>query len=79
MFYPPILTIVGPKELVEQLTKPEILGKSYTITGQLYVRKRMFTLTEVVDNEEKAEEEAEAKGDSAAPSPASNNPETSAD
>lgn len=77
--YPPILTFVGPKELIEQLTKPEILGKSYTLTGQLYVKKRMFTLTEVVNNEEKAETEAAAEGDSAAPSPASNNPGTTSD
>jgi hypothetical protein len=73
------MTFVGPKELVEQLTKPEILGKSYTLTGQLYVKKRMFTLTEVVNNQEKAEEEAEAKGDSAAPPSAPNDPGSTVD
>jgi len=77
--YPPILTFVGPKELIEQLRKPEILGKSYTLTGQLYIKKRMFTLTEVVNNEEEAEEEAGAEGDAAAPPSASKNPETTAD
>jgi hypothetical protein len=77
--YPPIITFVGPKELTDQLKNPEIEGKSYTLMGQLYVTKRMFTLTEVVNNEEKAETEAAAEGDSAAPPPASNNPGTTTD
>ena len=77
--YPPIITFVGPKELTDQLKNPEIAGKSYTLMGQLYVTKRMFTLTEVVNNEEKAETPAAAEGDSAAPPPASNNPGTTTD
>ena len=77
--YPPIMTFMGPKELTDQLTNPENLGKSYTMKGQLYVSKRMFRLTELVNNEEKAEAEAAAEGDSAAPPPASNNPGTTTD
>jgi len=50
--YPPILTFVGPKELTEQLANPDILGKSYTMTGQLYVKKRMFKLDSLESNEE---------------------------
>lgn len=61
--YPPIMTFLGPKELIEQLKNPENLGKSYTMTGQLYVKKRIFRLSEVVQNqgnpgEEDAEPEA---------------------
>jgi hypothetical protein len=56
--YPPIMTFVGRKELTDPLSNPENLGRSYTMIGQLYVKKRMFRLSQVVDNEAKAEEEA---------------------
>ncbi len=53
--YPPIMTFMGPKELTDQLTNPEIEGKTYTMTGQLYVGKRMFRLTQVQGPEEESE------------------------
>ena len=62
--YPPIMNFVGPKELTDQLKNPDIEGKSYTMKGQLYVKKRMFRLNEVVNNEEKAKEAAAAESDS---------------
>ena len=67
--YPPIMTFVGPKELTGQLTNPEITGKSYTLTGQLYIKKRLFRLAQVQGPEEKelTEPEAEAALDSGAP------------
>lgn len=62
--YPPIMNVVGPKELTGQLKNPEIEGKSYTLKGQLYVKKRMFRLNEVVNNEKEAKEEASTEADS---------------
>ena len=53
--YPPIITFVGPKELTGQLTNPEIAGKPYTMTGQLYVQKRLFRLSSVESNEKEGE------------------------
>ena len=65
------MTFVGPKELTGQLTNPEITGKSYTLTGtgQLYIKKRLFRLTQVQgpEEEELTEPEAEAALDSGAP------------
>ena len=62
--YPPIMTFVGRKELTDQLSNSENLGRSYTMIGQLYVKKRMFRLSQVVDNEAMAEEKAAAESDS---------------
>ena len=45
--YPPIMTFVGRKELTEPLIDPWIAGKTYTLTGQLYVQKRIFRLNTV--------------------------------
>ena len=57
--YPPILTFTGPKELTDQLTDPAIAGKTYTLTGQLYIKQRLFRLNTV----EGPKSEEESKGD----------------
>ena len=64
--YPPIMTFAGPPEIMAQLKNPEIQGKSYTMTGQLYVRKRLFRLTSMVGNEEQGEAGTGSEGDSPA-------------
>lgn len=66
--YPPIMTFVGPEELTDQLTNPEIEGKTYTLTGQLYVGKRMFRVNTLEGPPE--ESDADAKSDSASVSDA---------
>ena len=63
--YPPIMSFVGPKELTDQLTNPAIVGKTCTLTGQLYVGRRLFRLTQVQGPEEQGEAGADAKVDSA--------------
>ncbi|MEW6443726.1 MAG: hypothetical protein AB1640_22520 [bacterium] len=55
--YPPTLTFVGPKELTSQLTGPDTAGKSFTMTGQLYLKTRMFRLESVESSEEGGEGE----------------------
>ena len=66
--YPPIMTFMGPKELTDQLTNPEIEGKTYTLTGQLYIGKRLFRVITVEGPPE--ETDADAKNDSASVSDA---------
>ena len=58
--YPPIMTFVGRKELTEPLIDPWIAGKTYTLTGQLYVKKRIFRLNVVEGPMEEGEAAAEA-------------------
>ena len=60
--YPPIMTFMGPKELTDQLIDPAAEGKTYTLTGQLYIKKRMFRLNTVEAPPE--ENDADAKSDS---------------
>jgi len=72
--FPPMLTFVGPKELTGQLTNPEIAGKSYTMTGQLYVQTRSFRLTSVKSNEKEAGAASDSQGESGSPPPASSPP-----
>lgn len=58
--YPPIMTFMGPKELTDQLTNPEIEGKTYTLTGQLYIGKRLFRVNTIEGPPEESEGDAEA-------------------
>ena len=58
--YPPIMTFMGPKEITDQLTNPEIEGKTYTLTGQLYIGKRMFRVNKLEGPPEESEGDAEA-------------------
>ena len=58
--YPPIMTFMGPKELTDQLTNPEIEGKTYTLTGQLYIGKRLFQVNTLEGPPEETEGDAEA-------------------
>ncbi len=60
--YPPIMTFVGAKPITDQLTDPAIAGKTYTLTGQLYVNKRMYRVSNL---EGPAEEEASEADDQA--------------
>ncbi len=63
--YPPIMTFVGPPDIMAQLKDPEIQGRSWTMSGQLYIRQRLFRLTSMVSNEEgEGETGAESKRDS---------------
>jgi hypothetical protein len=64
--YPPIMTFVGPDELTRQLMGPEIEGKTYTMTGQLYVKRRLFRLTGVEGPEEEDQAEPENPDESGA-------------
>jgi hypothetical protein len=57
--YPPIMTFMGPKELTDQLTNPEIEGKTYTLTGQLYMGKRLFRVNTIEGPPEESEGDAE--------------------
>ena len=66
--YPPIMTFMGPKELTDQLTNPEIEGKTYTLTGQLYIGKRLFRVNTLEGPPE--ESDAGAKSDPASVSDA---------
>lgn len=59
--YPPIMTFMGPKEITDPLTSPEIAGKTYTLTGQLYIKKRIFRLTDVQGPGEEGEEVADSE------------------
>ena len=67
--YPPLMTFVGKKELVDKLKDPEIEGKSYTLEGYLYMKTRTLMLNKVQGPEEAAE--SDAKGESASDPPAS--------
>jgi len=58
--YPPIMTFTGPKELTDQLTDPAIAGKTYTLTGQLYIKQRLFRLNTVEGPKEEKEAETES-------------------
>lgn len=60
--YPPIMTFMGPKELTDRLIDPAVEGKIYTLTGELYIKKRMFLLNTVEGPPE--ESHADAKSDS---------------
>ncbi len=60
--YPPIMTLVGPKELTDKLTDPAIEGKTYTLTGQIYIGKRLFRVNTVEGPP--GESDADAKSDS---------------
>jgi len=62
--YPPIMTFIGPKELTDQLTNPAIEGKTYTLTGQLYIGKRLYRVNTVEGPSE--ESDTDEKSDSAA-------------
>ena len=57
--YPPILTFTGPKKITDQLTDPAVEGKTYTLTGQLYIKQRVFQINTVEGP--KGEEGAEAE------------------
>lgn len=71
--YPPIMTFVGPKELIQQLINPEIAGRSFILMGQLYITKRMFRLTDVQGREQQgasgADPEVESDTEAAPPAP----------
>ena len=69
--YPPLMTFVGKKELVDKLKDPEIEGKSYTLEGYLYMKTRIFRLNKVEGPEEAGESESDAKGESDSDPPAS--------
>ena len=56
--YPPIMTFVGPEALLAPLTNPDNEGKTYTLTGQLYVKKRLFQIREVQGPGEEQEGQA---------------------
>ena len=58
--YPPIMTFIGPEPITDQLTNPEILGKTYTLTGQLYIGKRIFQVNTLEGPPEEGEGDAEA-------------------
>lgn len=66
--YPPIMTFIGPEELIDRLTNPEIEGKTHTLTGQLYIGKRLFRVITVEGLPE--ETDADAKNGSASVSDA---------
>ena len=61
--YPPIMTFMGPKELTDQLINPEIEGKTYTLTGQLYIGKRLFRVNAIEGPPGEREGDAEAASD----------------
>ena len=58
--YPPIMTFIGPEPITDQLTNPEILGKTYILTGQLYIGKRIFQVNTLEGPPEEGEGDAEA-------------------
>jgi hypothetical protein len=68
--YPPLMTFVGQKELVEKLKNPEIEGKPYTLEGYLYIKTRAFRLSKVQGPEEERESESDAKAGSSSAPPA---------
>jgi hypothetical protein len=72
--YPPIMTFTGPKELTDPLTSPEIQGKPYALTGQLYIKRRLFRLTDVQGPGEEGEADpgSEPESDDRAAPQASN-------
>jgi|GEM_PF-2283819 len=69
--YPPLMTFVGGKELVEKLKNPEIEGKSCTLEGYLYIKTRTFRLSKVQGLEEARESESDTKGESVSDPPVS--------
>jgi hypothetical protein len=56
--YPPIMTFIGNKEITEALSDPWIVGRTYTLTGQLYVNKRLFRINTKEAHPEEGEGEA---------------------
>jgi len=68
--YPPFMTFVGPKELVQKLKSPEIEGKPYTLEGYLYMKTRILRLSKVQGPEGESESESDAKAESASHPPA---------
>ena len=58
--YPPIMTFIGPEAITDQLTNPGILGKTYTLTGQLYIGKRIFQVNSLEGPQKESEGDAEA-------------------
>jgi hypothetical protein len=65
--YPPIMTFMGPKEFTDQLTDPAIEGKTYSLTGQLYLKKRMFRIITLEGPPEEGKEGAAPSSDAEAP------------
>ena len=69
--YPPIMSIVGTKEITSQLADPAIEGETFTLTGLLYVGKRMFRVNTLEGPPEEEEGKEEAPGTAAdIPAPA---------
>jgi len=66
--YPPIMTFIGQKEITEALIDPWIAGRTYTLTGQLYVKKRMFRINTLEGPPQEAEGQGEGDAE-AAPEP----------
>lgn len=73
--YPPIMTFMGPESLLAPLINPDNEGKTYVLTGQLYVKRRLFQVQEVqvVGEEEQAKPETRAPE---TPAPGANAPES---
>jgi len=67
--YPPIMTFIGPKELTDQLTNPAIEGKTYTLTGQLYIGKRLYRVNTVEGPPEGSDTDAKSDSASVADAP----------
>ena len=57
--YPPIMTFMGPQEITDQLIDPAAEGKTFTLTGQLYIKKRMFRINTLEGPPDESEGDAE--------------------
>jgi hypothetical protein len=64
--YPPIMTFMGPEEITNQLIDPAIEGKTLTLTGQLYLKKRMFRIITMEGPSEEGEGEGEGEAEAEA-------------
>jgi hypothetical protein len=67
--YPPIMTFLGPEAITDQLTDPEIEGKTCTLTGQLYIGKRLFLVNTVEAPPEESDADTKSESDSVSGAP----------
>ena len=58
--YPPIMTFMGPEALLGPLINPDNEGKTYILTGQLYVKRRLFQIRQAQGPGEEEQGQAES-------------------